>query len=580
MNFDEELFNRLPLYVFDVDSKGKVVWQNRRAEKSLGDTRGRKLWSLFFRERKDCPWDRIDSLPQGSSWEFIDKTGSYFCGQCLASPEAGHYLFLFENITEKLVEFCPCGGLKEILIIFTERGEIIFTNEQFYRKLGYERGKLNIQDIILPQDRTLFFDRLSECIKGGGEQFKLRLQGVSRNIYGYNVSLDCNVHDDKRLLAMTCRELESGDITTAMQIATLGLVASSVAHDLNNFLVGILGYTSYLKTDIDKDTELYGMVDTIENSAKGANELIKKTIAYASSFKENFSLVNLNNIVREIIMLKRGDILSDIKIKLELAHPINNIIGSSTELKYALLHLTENALEAMRGGGTLTIKTETIRVKEKEKKIPPAGNYIVLSVEDTGKGIPEDKIDAVVSPFFSKENRFGLGLTLVSAVARYHGGYLNIQSKENEGTVVRMYFPIPEFEMESNKRAAARGNILIIDDSAGTRTVLEKILVRQGFEVFLAPDGGSGVELFRKKKDKIDLVMLDITLPDANGREILVQLKGIDQDVNVIILTGYSMDETIREMLASGAQGYIRKPFLVDEVTLTIENILGTNGKE
>ena len=578
MNLDEELFNRLPLYAFDVDGKGKVVWQNRKAEKSLGNTKGRDLCSLFFKERRDCPWDMIGSLPQGSSWEFVDKTGSYFCGRLLAS-EGGHYLLLFENITEKLVEFCPCRGLKEILIIFTEKGEIIFANEQFYRKLGYERGKLNIQEIILPQDRRPFFDRLSECIKGGGEQFKLRLQGASGNIYGYDVTLNCSVHGNNRLFSMVCRELESGDTATATRIATLGLVASSLAHELNNFLVGILGYTSYLKADIDKDTELYRMVDTIESSAKGASELIKKIIAYASNFKENFSLVNLNDIVKEAISLKRGNIPSDIKIKLELAHPINNIIGSSTELKYALLHLIENAVEAMRGGGTLTIRTEVTQVEEKGKKRPVAGNYIVLSVEDTGKGIPENEIDAVVSPFFSKESRFGLGLTLVSAVARYHRGYLNIQSKENEGTALRMYFPIPEFEMESNRRSAARGNILIIDDSAGTRTVLEKILVRQGFEVFLAPDGGSGIELFSKKRDKIDLVMLDITLPDANGEEILAQLRRIDQKVNVIILTGYSMDETIREMLASGAQGYIRKPFLVDEVTLTIENILGLKGE-
>ncbi len=238
----------------------------------------------------------------------------------------------------------------------------------------------------------------------------------------------------------------------------------------------------------------------------------------------------------------------------------------------------------MPGGGSLLIKTTKVSHEDMKGKLydPEPGNYVLLTVTDVGVGMDKETKERVFDPFFTtKEMGGGTGLGLAAAygVVRGHGGYIDVESEKGRGTTVSIYLPATGKRIEkaihpSEQTIMRRGTILLVDDEKMVLDIGVKVLNRLGYRVLRAGGGKDAVDVYTEKKDEINLVILDMRMPDMDGDEVFDRMKEINPGVKVLLASGYSTDSRVRDLLERGCGGFIEKPFSMEELSMAIKNIL------
>lgn len=367
----------------------------------------------------------------------------------------------------------------------------------------------------------------------------------------------------------------------SQKMESIGTLAGGVAHDFNNMLQGILGYTSLIKMNTPSDSPIYKPLEIIEQTSIRAAELTKQLLGFARKGKVIIEPLNLNEIVNDTLNIISRIFDKSIEIRTAIQDNIWTIEGDRSQLQQVILNLCLNARDAMPHGGVLTINTsnEILNVEEFQEAKEGTGKYVVLSITDTGTGVDEKIRDRIFEPFFTTKDigkGTGMGLAMVYGVVKNHDGFVRFQSKTGKGSSFVIYLQAThkqQAKIEPGIRELFKGSgtILVIDDEKVIRNFTKAVLERLGYDVLDADNGREGVEIYKKWNNKIKLVILDMIMPKMGGRETFGLLKEINPEAKILISSGFGMDEQIKKILETGAVGFIQKPYDIIEFAESIK---------
>lgn len=379
----------------------------------------------------------------------------------------------------------------------------------------------------------------------------------------------------------------------AQKLESIGTLAGGIAHDFNNIMTAILGYASVMKMKFKRDDPFYQYLEVIESSAERAASLTRKLLTFSRSEKYQLKLVDVNKVIKETVALLKETIERKIEVRLDLYPKSLTIRGDESQIHQVVMNLCVNARDAMSGGGVLNISTwikefdrSGICKVDKPAKLDSKDSkkyFAVISVEDTGCGMDDSVMKRMFDPFFTTKNRgegTGLGLSVVYGIVRNHNGLIDVQSSVGVGTRFDVMFPLVDSDVgeeEKESRTLIEGfgeTILVVDDEEYVRNLLADILESNGYKVILAKDGIEALERFKKSYNNISAAIIDMVMPRMDGLETYRELLKINPDLKVIVATGYSSEERIKEIMSRGIKDFIVKPFNVEDLLLSLRKII------
>ena len=415
---------------------------------------------------------------------------------------------------------------------------------------------------------------LTAELKAMGMYDKAVGQQDKKFIGTYGVARD--VSDRKRLDAQ---------LLQAQKMKAIGTLAGGIAHDFNNLLMGIEGRTSLMLLHIDSDHPHFAHIKGIQDMVERAADLTKQLLGFARGGKYEVRPTDLNELIKKCSEMF-GRTKKEVRIHGKYQKDIWTVEVDRTQIEQVLLNFYVNAWQAMPGGGDLYIQAENVRLDEGEVRPFGAkpGNYVKVSVTDTGVGMDEETQRRIFEPFFTtKEMGRGTGLGLASAygIIKNHGGIINVYSKKGDGATFNIYLPaadalISEQSLEEREKEIHEGHetVLLVDDEDMIIDVGQEMLTAAGYDVLSARGGKEAVEVYKKNKDKVDIIILDMVMPDMGGGDVYDTLREINPDIRVLLSSGYSISGQATEILERGCNGFIQKPFNIRRLSQRIREIL------
>ena len=370
----------------------------------------------------------------------------------------------------------------------------------------------------------------------------------------------------------------------AQKMESIGTLAGGIAHDFNNLLMGIQGYVSLMLMGVDSTHPHYERLRGIEEQVQSGAELTRHLLGFARGGKYEVNPIDLNELIKKTSGMF-GRTKKEIKIHRKYQKDIYTVDVDQGQIEQVLLNLYVNAWQAMPKGGKLHLQTENVTLDEnyiKPFQVEP-GKYVKISVTDTGAGMDEATQQRIFEPFFTtKEMGRGSGLGLASAygIIKNHDGFINVYSEKGEGATFNIYLPASESEVSGQKSEISEDvrhgdeTVLLVDDEDIIIEVGQEILNALGYQVLVVRSGKEAIEVYEKGKDKIDLIILDMIMPDMGGGEVYDKIKEINPDIKVILSSGYSIEGQASEILKRGCNGFIQKPFNIKELSHKIRKIL------
>ena len=367
------------------------------------------------------------------------------------------------------------------------------------------------------------------------------------------------------------------------RMEAIGTLAGGIAHDFNNLMMGMLGNISLTLYDIGPDDPNYKRLKTVERLIQSGSELTSKLLGYARKGKYELRLINLNKIIKES-SATFGRARKEIAISTDLAEDLLPVKADGSQIEQVLINLFINAADAMPGGGDLSLQTANVTHKEMKDKpyTPKPGKYAMIKVTDNGTGMDRKTITRIFQPFFTtKEMGLGSGLGLASAygIIKGHGGYIDVESEKGQGSVFSIYFPATEALVQQDSVVSERivegdETILLVDDEEMILDVGVQFLEKLGYSVLEAKGGKEAIQIYQENKDSIDMIILDMIMPDMGGSEVYDKIKVIDPEVKVLLSSGYSVEGQATEILNRGCNSFIQKPFNLKSLSGKIREVL------
>lgn len=374
-------------------------------------------------------------------------------------------------------------------------------------------------------------------------------------------------------------------LAQSQKMDAIGQLAGGVAHDFNNILSGVMGAAELLKSRIaPDDATSRKYVSLILASSQRAAELTRQLLTFSRKKQAISTVVDVHAAIDDVIALLEKTIDKRISITRNFAEEKALAIGDGSLIRSALINLGINSVHAMPEGGSLVYATKIVQISETidetgEFELVP-GRFLQVIVCDTGCGIPPENLKRVFEPFFTTKEPgkgTGLGLAAVYGTIRQHKGAISITSQVGKGTSVKILLPSAGFEIPGlsamKEPVRGTGTILLVDDEPIIRATGRAILEQFGYQVLLAENGREAVRVYRENNRRIDLVILDMIMPDMNGRDCFYELKRIRPDVKVLLASGFSKEEDLSEMREQGLAGFISKPYQGAELSQKIAEL-------
>jgi signal transduction histidine kinase/CheY-like chemotaxis protein len=377
----------------------------------------------------------------------------------------------------------------------------------------------------------------------------------------------------ERIVAARRQQELERDLQRSQALQSLAVMAGGVAHDFNNLLCGVVGNAQVAQRNISPDASslLSHCLSEILNFAGEAAQLSKQMLAYAGKRSLAIEALQVNAEIGNALRLLHTTVASKARLVLELENGLPEVAADGFQLRQVVTNLVLNALDAMDGRrGVLTLRTEHLRLEAEqgERYSLEPGEYVKLAVEDTGSGIPLEARERLFEPFFStKAPGRGMGLAAAAGIVRTHRGWLGVDSTSAHGTRFGMLLPVARASTPRRKSvpsltlaAVAARNILLIDDEQAVRVATSRLLEDLGHRVLTADTGQRGLQILSEQPDAIDLIMLDLTMPEAPGEQILEELRLVRSDLSVVITSGFQAQDASKQLAISNVIGFLEKP--------------------
>jgi len=484
----------------------------------------------------------------------------------------------------------------DLLFINDSKGKIIDANRIACEALGYTREELlNLSISDIEGHITEHHEKLKKSERGVPVTF----EGIQRRKNGTSFPVEVRLWSfesgKEELIIALVRDISErrsdeekrkkleAQLNFSKNIQSIGTLAGGIAHNFNNLLMGIQGNVSLMMFDKTPENPDYRRLNNIQTLIDNGARLTNQLIGYAREGAYYLKPGNLNKIVEESIdfYFKQA---TDVSIHLDLADTLPLIRMDKTQIVHVLLDLYSNALDAMPEGGELFIKTtdathRDIRGKEYQ---PAPGEYVMISVRDTGAGMSKEVMDRIFEPFFTTKGLArgsGLGLPSVYGIIKGHQGYIEVESEPGHGATFSIFLPataevIQEAEEAPGKFLTGRETVLLVDDDEMVLETGDEILTRLGYRVIPALNGSEAIRLFKEHPGQINVVLLDMVMPEIGGGEVFDRIKEINPKIKVLLTSGYSQDGEANEILKRGCDGFIQKPFHTIDLSRRLREIL------
>ena len=373
------------------------------------------------------------------------------------------------------------------------------------------------------------------------------------------------------------------------RLESLGVLAGGIAHDFNNLLTGILGNASLARMAIPQGDDAQKYLAQIEAVSVRAADLCKQMLAYSGKGRFHVQLLDVSAIVEETTQLLHISIAKGALLRFNLAKNLPPIKADPTQLRQVVMNLVINASEALVGkSGTISLNTGVVRVdKDYLSSTVLAdpiheGDYVFLEFADNGCGMSAETQSHIFEPFFTtKFAGRGLGLSAVMGIVRGHSGAMKVYSEAGKGTMFKLLFPVADGHAQPLQQDASdaanwrgEGSILIVDDEETVRAVCARMVESFGFKAILASDGEEGIERFRERRAEISAVLMDLTMPHVDGEEAFRQIRAMDSDAHILLMSGFNEQEAINRFTGKGLAGFLQKPFKPDQLRAKLRQLL------
>jgi nitrogen-specific signal transduction histidine kinase/ActR/RegA family two-component response regulator len=425
-------------------------------------------------------------------------------------------------------------------------------SDDFYRKDGPVQGEVNFKS----REQFKIFQMQSYPVKG------VKKDGSWKGIIFKDV-LEIKIKEEENLLKD--------------KMENMGMLAGGIAHDFNNLLTGVLGYASLIKNFLSSEEKLYRYAEAIEHSAQRAAKLTQHLLNFSRRQRKATGIVDLNVLLDDILFLLRES-FRDVEVEKTFDDLLPPIRGDEADLQNVFLNLCMNAKDAMKGEGLLKVKT-------KRRKNIGGREFASVEIEDTGQGIDDEIREKIFQPYFTTKetgSNLGMGLYLVDKVIKEHGGFIECESEPGKGTRFTLYIPLPleiigkqvEHREPSARASLKKRKVLIVDDENIVRELIKGVLSEEGIQVLKAVDGYEAIEVFRENQSQIDLVILDMIMPGIKGDEVLKAIRGIRNDIKIIISSGFMSEDQRERLREYRVDGFLDKPYKDKDVLRAITKIL------
>jgi len=489
-------------------------------------------------------------------------------------------------------------NLPDMIVRFDRQNRHLYANPAMERLSGICAADLagkTYRDIGAPQEVCAFFEERIRKVFESAEMLEDELEyAASGRGVILNVRLTPEFGPDGTTETVLCiardvtehRRMEER-LRQAERMQAIGQLAGGIAHDFNNLLTGIMGYADLLDRGLKNDKKLRVFAKGIVETSGRAAELTAQLLAFSRRRKMSTELVDLHTVIADVVSLLEHTIDRRIVIRRELKAESPVVMGDSSQLQSAVLNLAVNARDAMPNGGELTFATSVVKLDEEFRRLHPdvdsSESYIELCVRDTGIGMKSDVVEHIFEPFFTTKGvgkGTGLGLSAVYGTVREHRGAVDVDSQPGKGSVFRLYLPLARQFADLPKGSLpnglvhGQGRILLVDDEEYVRRVANEMLTRLGYEVVQVENGRDAIETYRQRGGEIDLVMLDMIMPELSGTQTLEAIREIDSEARILIVSGYSSDTDALNLEGTAIQGLIWKPFAADRLSQAVADAM------
>lgn len=392
-------------------------------------------------------------------------------------------------------------------------------------------------------------------------------------------------------LEITGRKRAEERLRQQERLAVLGQLAGGIAHDFNNFLTTIMLYAQILLRSSHLPPDLTLDLDTIINESRGAARLVQQILDFSRRSIMETRPVDLSVFIHEVLDILRRTLPEDIRLLIEMGAGEYVVSADPTRIQQVLMNLVVNARDAMPEGGELHVGLSRVQVRAEQVRSGdegppvaemPAGEWVCLTVSDTGIGMSPEVMAHLYEPFFTTKpvgKGTGLGLAQVYGIVRQHEGYIGVDTGVGRGTTFRVYLPAhtevaAEAAEEDLTLPEGKGEtILVVEDEEKVRQLSRQILEWLGYQVLTATDGWEALEVYGAAAE-VDLVITDMIMPEMGGRELVRELKKADPDLKVLAITGYPLTEDLQELREAGIMGVVQKPFEVNTLAEAVRRVL------
>ncbi len=496
-----------------------------------------------------------------------------------------------------LIEEAPYGICR-----LTDEGELLLVNRAMAEMLGYASNE-ELRDRNMKTDiceNTEDHARLLELLRE-----KYRVQGAEvqwRRKDGRSVNVRLGGRVDSDQTGQRYYEVLAENVTERIQFESqlqqiqkmqaVGQLAGGIAHDFNNLLMVMRGHIEILNTRLAPGggTPARNNLDQLDRATQRAAMLTRQLLAFSRQQVLQSRVLDVNRVIAEMIEMLPRLIGENIEVSFRPGERLRPVKADAGQLEQALLNLTVNARDAMPGGGRITIETSNAIVDDtyiRRRPVVPAGRYVVLTVSDTGCGIPQGIQSRIFEPFFTTKEKgkgTGLGLAMVYGIVKQSGGYVWVYSEEGQGAAFKIYLPAVEQPVESSEPAASpleklegSETILLVEDEISVRELISQYLRDMGHTVAEASDGAEALDVARRYQGPVHMLVTDMVMPKMSGRELADRLLQQNPQLKVLFISGYTSDSAARHGILEGEMAFLQKPFGLRDLARKIREVLNTS---